>query len=374
MAGDPNAGARSPAVQSALSVVDLGRQATTAYARPDLSARLATTRKRLSDPAFHVFVIGEFKQGKSSLVNALLNAPVCPVDDDIATSVPTAIRFGDPPAAAVLFDPGGDPSDPDREPIREEIAVDQVGRLRHRGLRPRGRAPGQLGRGVAAPQAAQRRPRHRRHARRGRAGLGAQRGHHRRAADGRRRRVRLRRQPGVHRARARVPADRPAHVPERRLRPDQDRLLPGVAQDPRPRRGPPRAPGRRGRDPVRVVVAAHPRPARQRPRAQPRVGLPAARQLPAEHHRRQRRAAQRAGGGQRRRGRGRHARVAVPERAPGARRPRPGPAGRRQPHRGQGQGRAAQERRVEVAADPERRRRSTSRPTSTTTCAAASAR
>ena len=36
MAGDPNAGARSPAVQSALSVVDLGRQATTAYARPDL--------------------------------------------------------------------------------------------------------------------------------------------------------------------------------------------------------------------------------------------------------------------------------------------------------------------------------------------------
>ena len=90
MAGDPNAGARSPAVQSALSVVDLGRQATTAYARPDLSARLATTRKRLSDPAFHVFVIGEFKQGKSSLVNALLNAPVCPVD--LMYSIPSSIH------------------------------------------------------------------------------------------------------------------------------------------------------------------------------------------------------------------------------------------------------------------------------------------
>ncbi len=126
MAGNPNAGERSATEQQALSVVGLGQQAATAYARPDLNDRLALTRKRLEDPAFHVFVIGEFKQGKSSLVNALLNAPVCPVDDDIATAVPTAIRFGDPPAAAVLFDPGGDPSDATREPIREDIAVDQV--------------------------------------------------------------------------------------------------------------------------------------------------------------------------------------------------------------------------------------------------------
>jgi GTPase SAR1 family protein len=126
MAGNPNAGQRSATVQQALSVVDLGRQASTAYERPDLDQRLALTRKRLADPAFYVFVIGEFKQGKSSLVNALLNAPVCPVDDDIATSVPTAIRFGDPPSAAVLFDPGGDIADPTREPIREAIAVDQV--------------------------------------------------------------------------------------------------------------------------------------------------------------------------------------------------------------------------------------------------------
>jgi hypothetical protein len=126
MAGNPNAGERSATVQQALSVVDLGRQAAKAYGRQDLTQRLTQTRKRLADPAFHVFVIGEFKQGKSSLVNALLNAPVCPVDDDIATAVPTAIGFGDPPAAAVLFDPGGDPSDPGRQPIREAIPVDQV--------------------------------------------------------------------------------------------------------------------------------------------------------------------------------------------------------------------------------------------------------
>ena len=280
-----------------------------------------------------------------------------PVDDDIATSVPTAIRFGDPPSAAVLFDPGGDLSDPDREPIREDIAVDRVASYVTEAADPAGERQVQLGRGVAAPQAAQRRPRHRRHPGRGRAGLGPQRRHDRRPADGRRRGVRLRRQPGVHRPRARVPADRPAHVPERRLRADQDRLLPRLAQDPRPRRRSPPAPRRARRDPVRVVVAAHPCPARQRPRAQPRVRLPAARQLPAE---------QIAANAERLSVRAAandvvavaaHARVAVPERAPGPRRPRPGPAGGRQPHRGQGQGRAAEERRVEVAADAERRRR-----------------
>ena len=37
-----------------------------------------------------MIVVGEFKQGKSKLINALVNAPACPVDDDIATSVPTS--------------------------------------------------------------------------------------------------------------------------------------------------------------------------------------------------------------------------------------------------------------------------------------------
>jgi Dynamin family len=129
MAGDPNAAARSATVQKAVSVVQLGTQAATAYERPDLVDRLALTRKRLLDPAFNVFVVGEFKQGKSSLVNALLNAPVCPVDDDIATSAPTQVRYGEEPAAAVLLKPPEDQDgkeDRDAEPIREGIPIEQV--------------------------------------------------------------------------------------------------------------------------------------------------------------------------------------------------------------------------------------------------------
>lgn len=126
MAGDPNATGRSVAVQKALSVVKLGSQAATAYKRPDLVDRLATTAKRLGDPAFHVFVVGEFKQGKSSLANALLNAPVCPVDDDIATSAPTAVRYGEEAKAAVLLKPPESDDDERLEPIREEIPIEQV--------------------------------------------------------------------------------------------------------------------------------------------------------------------------------------------------------------------------------------------------------
>jgi GTPase Era involved in 16S rRNA processing len=114
----------------ALSVVDMGTRAATAYRRPDLAQRLTQTRRRLLDPAFHVLVVGEYKQGKSSLINALLNAPVCPVDDDIATSAPTAVRYADEPGAAVLLGPPGQDGavadDEPPPPIRERISLDQV--------------------------------------------------------------------------------------------------------------------------------------------------------------------------------------------------------------------------------------------------------
>lgn len=70
--------------------------------RNDLRRRLENTLHRLHDPSVRVIVVGEFKQGKSQLINALVNAPVCPVDDDIATAVPTLVRQGDPASAVVL--------------------------------------------------------------------------------------------------------------------------------------------------------------------------------------------------------------------------------------------------------------------------------
>ena len=51
-------------------------------------------RQRAQDPSVRVLVVGEPKQGKSSLVNALVGAPVCAVRDDVATVVPTVVRDG----------------------------------------------------------------------------------------------------------------------------------------------------------------------------------------------------------------------------------------------------------------------------------------
>jgi hypothetical protein len=69
--------------------------------RPDLITRASAAASRLKRPSTIVCVVGEFKQGKSSLVNALLGHNVCPVDDDLATSAITLVRYGDEAGATV---------------------------------------------------------------------------------------------------------------------------------------------------------------------------------------------------------------------------------------------------------------------------------
>src|SRR5262245_33625669 len=90
------------------STAALGRAvaAIAKYDRPDLNARLAQAKERLLADDVRVLVVGEFKQGKSMLVNGIVSAPVCPVRDDIATAVPTEVRFADP-AAVTLVDKDG---------------------------------------------------------------------------------------------------------------------------------------------------------------------------------------------------------------------------------------------------------------------------
>jgi hypothetical protein len=75
---------------------------TSVAGREDLADRLDQTRARLLDPQVRVVIVGQFKQGKSKLVNALVNAPACPVDDDVATSVPTFVSYADEASAVVL--------------------------------------------------------------------------------------------------------------------------------------------------------------------------------------------------------------------------------------------------------------------------------
>jgi hypothetical protein len=50
---------------------------------------------RVSEGRFYVACIGQFKRGKSTLINALIGAPVLPVGFIPVTAVPTVIRFGE---------------------------------------------------------------------------------------------------------------------------------------------------------------------------------------------------------------------------------------------------------------------------------------
>lgn len=109
--------AATEASSPAVALVEVALKATAAYRRPDLAERLHRTRDRLADPGVRVLVVGEFKQGKSQLVNALVSAAVCPVDDDVATAVPTVVRYAETAAAVVVHQPADGAGDPVRTPI-----------------------------------------------------------------------------------------------------------------------------------------------------------------------------------------------------------------------------------------------------------------
>lgn len=95
--------------------------------REDLHSRLARARERFDDPTTRVLVVGEFKQGKSALVNALVNAPVCQVGDDVATAVPTLVSWGQTPRATLIEgdDRLDDESDTPPQTTRREVPLER---------------------------------------------------------------------------------------------------------------------------------------------------------------------------------------------------------------------------------------------------------
>ncbi|MDQ1374821.1 MAG: hypothetical protein QOJ09_2159 [Actinomycetota bacterium] len=110
-------------MEDPVALVQVAAMAANAYGRTDLARRLEGTIERLRDPACHVLVVGEFKQGKSSLVNALVSARICPVDDDVATAVPTGVRFADPPFARVHFEPDAGQPTPSQDIPIDDVAT-----------------------------------------------------------------------------------------------------------------------------------------------------------------------------------------------------------------------------------------------------------
>ena len=74
----------------------------------EIKQSLEEVEKRLIEEKLFVVVCGEFKQGKSSLMNALLNEPeLFPVDVDITTNLVSSITYGETEKITVVLGESG---------------------------------------------------------------------------------------------------------------------------------------------------------------------------------------------------------------------------------------------------------------------------
>ncbi len=99
-------------VKVIVELIDHTSKIAEARDRGDLAERMATARMRISDPQIRVVIAGQLKQGKSQLLNSLLNVPVSRVGDDETTVVATMVSYGEQ-ATAKLIVAGANAGDPD---------------------------------------------------------------------------------------------------------------------------------------------------------------------------------------------------------------------------------------------------------------------
>lgn len=110
--------AATPDLSRALAI---GRRLAEEDGRSDLDGHLRRADAALATRAVPVVVVGEFKRGKSTLVNALLQSAVCPVDADLVTAVPTTVRWAPAPTVSALV--RGDDGD---VVTRRDVPLDQL--------------------------------------------------------------------------------------------------------------------------------------------------------------------------------------------------------------------------------------------------------
>ncbi|MFD4369729.1 dynamin family protein [Rhodococcus sp. NPDC058521] len=88
--------------------------------RGDLEERLQTSLDRISDTSVQVAVVGGVRQGKSELINSLLNLPACRVNG--GTTVTTRVRHAETASATLVI---ADPSRP--KPIEVPMPLADIG-------------------------------------------------------------------------------------------------------------------------------------------------------------------------------------------------------------------------------------------------------
>jgi GTP-binding protein EngB required for normal cell division len=84
--------------QAAERLAEIGRD------REDIAERARRLAERIRAQAFHLAVLGEFKRGKSTLINALLERPLLPAGVVPVTAVVTEVHYGPPDMVVSYLD------------------------------------------------------------------------------------------------------------------------------------------------------------------------------------------------------------------------------------------------------------------------------
>ncbi|MGY4654360.1 dynamin family protein [Mycobacterium sp. URHB0021] len=98
-------------VKVIVELIDHATKIAQAQERGDLVERLCKAKERITDPQIRVVIAGQLKQGKSQLLNSLLNVPVSRVGDDETTVLATMVSHGEQPTARLIVTAadGGEP-------------------------------------------------------------------------------------------------------------------------------------------------------------------------------------------------------------------------------------------------------------------------
>jgi replication fork clamp-binding protein CrfC len=97
-------------------LIDHSTRIAEANERGDLVERLKLAKDRITDPKIRVVIAGQLKQGKSQLLNSLLNVPVARVGDDESTVLATVVSYAEQPSARLIV-ARPDGAEPEMVPI-----------------------------------------------------------------------------------------------------------------------------------------------------------------------------------------------------------------------------------------------------------------
>jgi hypothetical protein len=102
--------------------------------RTDLSSKLRANRESIRRTGITVAVVGEFKKGKSTLVNALVNAEVCPADPVYASIAPISVGHGEEFTVTLTYGDGRTETSPLDASALAEVASEAGNDGNHLGL------------------------------------------------------------------------------------------------------------------------------------------------------------------------------------------------------------------------------------------------